>query len=240
MFPRGIIYQKGKSKKHGEINLEPSIPVKLTYIFLRGLGGGLIGAMVLGLIFTYGPIIKEEVDYLLFGPRKEVLNPFSNSSMAGDVKQIQEEAKRYGVDAYFSVVIPKIGAKSNIIANVDAGDIDEYLLALERGVAHAKGTHFPGQGEAIFLFAHSTDSPANVVRYNATFYLLKKLEAGDKILVFFADKKYEYFVSEKVITSAKDISWLSYDDGEETLIMQTCDPPGTNLKRLIIVAKRQS
>jgi LPXTG-site transpeptidase (sortase) family protein len=74
------------------------------------------------------------------------------------------------------------------------------------------------------------------------FYLLGKLEAGDSVIVFFADKKYVYEVTGKKSVSADDTSWLDINDpgsegsGEE-LLLQTCDPPGTTWRRLIVVAK---
>jgi sortase A len=236
MFPEGVIYQRGVSPRKGEFNLHPTFFQKITYTVLRGIGAGLIGAMVIGLIFTYGPILKEEISYLVFGPKKEVASSFSKLLSAGSAKKVQEEARSFGVGAYFSVVIPKIGAESDIIANVDAGNSREYQKALEEGVAHAKGTFFPGQGETIFLFAHSTDSPINITRYNAVFYLLRKLERGDRIIVFFADKKYVYEVTQKIVTTAGDISWLA-SSGEERLILQTCDPPGTTFRRLLVIAE---
>jgi sortase A len=236
MFPKGIIYERGKSPKRGEFNLHPTFFQKITYTALRGVGAGLIGAMVIGLIFTYGPIFKEEVGYLLFGPKKEAVSSFSKLLSATSAKKVQEEARSYGVGAYFSVVIPKIGAESDIIANVDAGNSKEYQKALEEGVAHARGTFFPGQGKTIFLFAHSTDSPLNIARYNAVFYLLRKLEKGDRIIVFFADKKYVYEVSGKITTTSGDTSWLA-GSSEERLILQTCDPPGTTFRRLLVIAE---
>jgi len=236
MFPKGIIYQRGKSPGKGEFNLHPTLIQKISYLTLRGVGAGLIGATVIGLIFTYGPVAKEEVNYLISGPKKEAASAFSKLLSASGAKEVQEEARSFGVGAYFSVVIPKIGAKSDIVANVDAGNPKEYLEALEQGVAHAKGTFFPGQGETIFLFAHSTDSPINIARYNAVFYLLRKLEKGDRIIVFFADKKYVYEVSQKITTAAGDTSWLE-NTGEERLILQTCDPPGTTFRRLLVIAK---
>ncbi len=236
MFPKGIIYERGKSPRSGEFNLRPTLFQKISYTLLRGAGAGLIGAMVIGLVFTYGPMFKEEVNYLVFGPKKEVVSSFSKLLSANTAKKVQEEAKSYGVGAYFSVVIPKIGAKSDVIANVDVANPQEYLAALEEGIAHARGTYFPGQGETIFLFAHSTDSPINIARYNAVFYLLRKLEPGDVVIVFFADKKYTYEVEEKLVTKAGDTSWLA-TVGEERLILQTCDPPGTTLRRLLVIAK---
>ena len=241
MRTKGTIYQAGKSDTHGEAILALSKAARFYYNFLRGLGAGLIGFAVIVVLFTYGPIIKEEVLYNFRNvtPNESKISTESlvDVAEADRIVAVQQEAQEQGVNSYFSVVIPKINAASNVIANVDASSEEDYQAALKNGIAHAKGTYFPGQGNNIFLFAHSTDSPINIARYNAVFYLLRKLEPGDDITVFFADEKYRYQVEQKLVASPEDISWLTKDYGDEALILQTCDPPGTTWKRLLIIAK---
>jgi len=149
----------------------------------------------------------------------------------------KSQAEELGLDPYFSIFIPKIDAKANIIPNVDPGNPTDYLKALSEGVAHAKGTNFPGRGKTIYLFSHSTDSPINITRYNAVFYLLGKLEKGDRVVIYFMNQEYDYVVTDKFVTSASDTSWLTDDGSGERLILQTCDPPGTSWNRLIVVAR---
>ncbi len=149
--------------------------------------------------------------------------------------EVKEEAGRWGVDSFFSVVVPKIGASANVIMNVDPGDKSIYREALKKGVAHAKGSSFPGRGGATYLFAHSTDSLTNVIRFNAVFYRLSELESGDEILIFYSDRKYSYQVSEIHIAEPTDTAWLKRKD--DILILQTCWPPGTSSKRLLVIAK---
>lgn len=239
MRPKGLIYQKGKSANHGEVVLILPAIAKLAYHFARTLGAGLISFALLSIMFSFGPILKEELDYNLGNKGIEVArNDFSPQiAEAERIIAVQREALSYGVSSYFSVVIPKISASSNVIANVDASNSDEYLDALKKGVAHAKGTYFPGQKGNIFLFSHSTDSPLNFARYNAIFYLLKKLEKGDQIIIYFADKRYDYEIVNKVTTDVSDSSWLSSQPGEEKLVLMTCDPPGTTWNRLLVIAK---
>ncbi len=241
MYPKRTIYQQGKSDLPGEIILAPSLFGRLVYTLGRGIGAGLIGFTVIGIIFTYGPIIKEEIYYAILGQQNRIetsgFGRMLEFAEAEKAERVKEEAESFGVNSYFSIVIPKINAASEITANVDASNEKEYLEALKEGVAHAKGTYFPGQGKQIFLFAHSTDSPINVAKYNAVFYLLRKLEVGDRLVVFFADKKYEYEVEKKITTSAKDTSWFMDSGKGERLILQTCDPPGTTWKRLLVIAK---
>jgi sortase A len=148
-----------------------------------------------------------------------------------------EEARNYGINPAFSIYIAKVKAKGNIIANVDITDTDGYLNVLKEGVAHARGTNFPGQGKNIYLFSHSTNSPLNVVRFNAIFNDLGKLEKGDLVTIFYSNKKYLYSVETKIVVASDDVTFLDKDFGGESLILQTCYPPGTTLKRLLIVAK---
>ena len=141
-------------------------------------------------------------------------------------------------DPNFSIVIPKIAANSKILANIDASDEKIYLPALQKGVAHAAGTAFPGEGGHIFLFAHSTDYFWNISSYNAVFYLLNKLENGDEVNLFYQGKRYLYKVIGKEIVDPTQVEYLTRKTNKEFLTLQTCWPPGTTFKRLLVFATR--
>lgn len=238
MHPKGIIYEAGRSGTHGERILLLSWFVRVAYHLLRGVGGGFIALAVLIFSFSFGPVLSQEISYGLKSANLINKKDFTlESAGTEETLEVQRQAKDLKVNSYFSVVIPKIEASANIVVNVDAADKDSYLSALQRGVAHAKGTYFPGQNGRIFLFSHSTDSPLNFARYNAVFYLLGKLKVGDGIIVFFADKRYDYKVSEVLNASVNETSWLEPKYGEEELVLMTCDPPGTTWRRLLVVAR---
>lgn len=243
MYPHVTIYEAGKSGNHSEKSLHASPVVRVYYHLLRGVGLGLMVLALAGVLFLTLPFVKEEIYYSLSqwsGKESLAYQEIDKNDLlkAEKTVAVQKEAESNGVDSYFSVVIPRIEAKSKVVANVDPWNEVAYKAALREGIAHAKGTYFPGQGKNIYLFSHSTDFDFNVARYNAVFYLLRKLEPGDKVIVFFSDKKYEYEVEEKVVVPSGDISWLVNRTEAETLFLQTCDPPGTTWKRLIIKAKR--
>lgn len=141
-------------------------------------------------------------------------------------------------DTDFSIVIPKIGANSNIISNVNSANETEYLSALTKGVAHTLGTTFPGEGGHIFLFAHSTDYFWNIGSYNAVFYLLPKLEKNDEVNLFYKGQRYRYQVVSKQIVDPSQIEYMTRKTNKEFLTLQTCWPPGTTLKRQLIFATR--
>lgn len=139
----------------------------------------------------------------------------------------------------FSVVIPKIGANARVVGEVDASDEEAYLEALKDGVAHVKGTAYPGEDGHIFLFAHSTDYVWNVGNYNAVFYLLYKLKNGDEVNLFYGGQRYAYEVTGSEIVDASEVEYVTRQTDEEFLTLQTCWPPGTTLKRLLVFAERK-
>lgn len=142
-------------------------------------------------------------------------------------------------DTKFSIIIPKIGASAKIYPNIDPSSENDFLPTLMKGVAHAKGTVFPGMKGNIYLFAHSTDNFWDVGRYNAVFYLLKDLHPGDDVVIFFENKRYDYIVKSSKIVSPSDVSYIvnSQKQSKETLILQTCWPPGTTWQRLLVFAE---
>lgn len=138
----------------------------------------------------------------------------------------------------YMIYVPKIEAKAPVIAQVNAGDQKEYLKALKRGVAEAAGLSVPGRRGTTYLFAHSTDNPLNFSRYNAVFYLLDKLVAEDRIEIYYRGNYYHYAMEKKEVLEASDLRYFVPQFQEERLILQTCWPPGTTQKRLVVVAKR--
>lgn len=238
MRPNATIYKSGKSPKSGEFVLELSKVLKGIYLFLR-LTGIVFVLISLGfIVITFGPLLITEAKYYMLNLESKPKIDYSKHIVDSNYTMaIQEEAKSFGVNSYFAIVVPKIGAVSNITPNVDSSVKSEYLEALSKGVAHAKGTSFPGSGSRVFLFSHSTDTPLNFAKYNAVFYLLKKLEPKDQIIVYYADKRYLYEVIEQKTTTEEDTSWIEPNEGKNELVLMTCDPPGTTWNRLLIIAK---
>lgn len=135
------------------------------------------------------------------------------------------------------IVIPAVFIDEPIVFNVDPNDSVRYLEALKHGIAHASGTGFPGSGTMGYYFAHSS-TPTFVRQFNAVFYLLHKLNIGDAIHIFQEGKRYDYVVYAKQLVDPKDTSFLRYTNPVETIVLQTCWPPGTTSERLLVFAKR--
>lgn len=212
-------------------------------LFVRTLGNFIILSAIVALSFTFWPIISVSIKHTIDnfeGKRftaSDTAEPTQTfGSLLGD-KQSNPSELLIPVDPNFNLIVEKIGANAAIVPNVDASNKDVYTDALRRGVAHALGTSFPGQPGVTYLFAHSTDTLFNVPRYNAIFYLLWDVKPQDKVVVFFDGKRYDYVVTETKVTEADDVSYFTLNTPEQILVLQTCYPPGTTWKRLLVVAK---
>jgi LPXTG-site transpeptidase (sortase) family protein len=192
---------------------------------------------------TAGPVLITEAIYRIERNDPLVLQEqalATNQEKEEEKKAIVAEAANYGVSTNFSIVIPKIKAQAEIIANVNPASEEEYQEALKYGVAHALETSFPGEQGTTYLFAHSSNPLIPTDFSNAVFYLIRELAPQDQIIVFYSGQKFVYEVIQNITTSADDITWLTQQSAEEQLILQTCWPPGTRQKRLLVIAKPAS
>lgn len=177
------------------------------------IGNALITIALIGLFFTYVPIL------LLYVTPPQTIT-------------IEKNPSNYILD------IPKIHAVAPLVLNVNPWDPKEYMEALKKGVAHAKGTVLPGEKGLTYLFAHSSGIPWEITRYNTIFYRLGELQPHDTIVVYHLKKVFRYEITEKKIVWPNDTRYLT-DNSQNHLIIQTCTPIGTDLKRLLIFATLQ-
>ena len=219
-------------------------------LILRTIGNFLVLASCFMIGKTFYDPVREEVRYYvessfqkqyLVGDEteKKVLENDTSTqqkNVLAKLLQVKPVEVLVPQDPNFSIVIPKIGANSRILANVDPADEKDYLGKLLQGVAHASGTAFPGEQGHIFLFAHSTDYVWNVGTYNAVFYLLYKLEKNDEVNIFYQGKRHVYKVIDKRIIDPHEVEYLTRKTNKEFLTLQTCWPPGTTLKRMLVFA----
>ena len=166
------------------------------------------------------------------------IDPLVQITFADLLRIDADQAPAITEATFFSIDIPKINAKSRVIPNVDVADRYEYGQALERGVAHAAGTFLPGMDGAMTLFAHSTDLAVRVSQYNAVFYRLDELTAGDQVTVWYLGKKYDYRVTGSRVVVPSDVTVFMPDNTAAKLYLVTCTPRGTTKNRLIVAAEK--
>jgi len=225
---------------------------KRRFLIMRTVGNFLVLFALYGVIATFAPITLAQIGYYYrsyTGVEYRVENDLiirsydenTSNPIAKLLNEAQPTEQRLNpASTDFGIVIPKIGANSNVVANVPAWDEKAYQDALQIGVAHAAGTALPGVKEGnrkTYLFAHSTDNWWNINRYNAVFFLLKELKVGDEIDIFYNGRRYVYETVETKVVEADEVAYLVEPSDEEILVLQTCWPPGTTLKRLLVIAK---
>lgn len=179
---------------------------------LRTIGNALIGLSMVGVLVIFYPVIREEVTYRTTDVSIE--NPVSND---------------------FNIMIPSIKVNAPVIENVNPWDQQVYLEALKKGVAHATGSSTPSEAGSMYLFAHSSDVPWRMTRYNTAFFRLGRVQEGDEVVVTYKGEDYRYRVREKKVVWPREVRYLT-DEKRDQLILQTCTPVGTALMRLLVFA----
>ncbi len=250
MVRKGDVYHHNREVRPVKISILIWL-LKISALVLSLLGGGFILIAVVGLVFVYMPLALAETKYA-----------FSKTQLSGLLREFEKRNWEFrqadqkqklnlagkpadGVfpdwvvpDPDYSIYIPKIYARSKVVGSVDVNNPKEYLSALKKGVAEAAGLSHPGELGTTFLFAHSVGTRVDFARYNAVFYLLDKLTYGDTVEVVYKGKLFKYRVVEREILSATDVKYLVPQNLAEKMVLQTCYPPGTTWKRLVVVATR--
>lgn len=206
-------------------------------------------AVIISLIYiglVYGPFLFQEARYYVrrgFGKNyiiaedASLSGPLPANTVAGSVLQGVPSIAIEPKDRNFGIIIEKIGVNERVVANVDPTDMDEYRASLKEGVAHADGTVFPGEVGNVYLFSHSTANVWDIIRYKSYFTLLRKLEVGDRVIMFYGGNRYDYIVYERRIIKPEETGDLSGYATEPILTLQTCEPPGSDARRLIVKAR---
>lgn len=141
------------------------------------------------------------------------------------------------------IIIPSIGRDVPIVEvgtenliKKDWNAVEEDIQnKLKEGVVRYPGTATPGHGGNMFLTGHSSFYLWDDGRFKDVFALLPDMQVGDRIYVYFDQKRYVYEVTEAKEVTPDKVEFLKQTDHEQLTLM-TCTPIGTNLRRFIVVA----
>lgn len=133
--------------------------------------------------------------------------------------------------------VPVVGVKNeNLVARKWDELEADIQKALRNGVIHYPGTALPGDNGNVVITGHSSYYAWDAGRFKDVFALLHDVKIGDKIVVYFNQKKFVYEINKIKVVLPKDVDVLGPSQTEQ-LTLITCTPIGTNLKRLIVTAK---
>ncbi len=216
----------------------------ISFLVLKTVANFFILSGFVYLVWAFYPIVSLEIAYLwkqavLADTTTQVVEPTPEITPHPTPQKPPPPALSVvPVNTQNAIIIEKIDVNTPIIFDVSVTDKDQYFRALEDGVAHANGTALPGARPGnTYLFAHSTPNPLEIKKYGAVFTLLNKLEPRDRITIFADHVRYDYLVTEIKVVKSFDLSPLIDPVTVPTLTLQTCDPPGVPINRLIVRAE---
>lgn len=211
---------------------------------LKSLSSFLIFGGVALLILTYGPILKDEIWFFIKELKSQEYVLAGNDAPSGSVND--SVFARYlstkpvsiePVNRDFSMVIERIGVNAPIVRDISVVNEKAYMSALKSGIAHAALSKYPSDKPGnTYLFAHASVDFWKLGKYATVFNLLRKLDMGDRIHLFFEGKTYIYEVVNKEVHEGWNTYPITRSVIEPTLTLQTCDPPGTTKNRLVVTA----
>ena len=197
-------------------------PIEHLQSLLFGLG---VGTVVV-LIFLFG----------FFNER--FIAPFIQPSRSVTNTPIISEAATANQNP--EIIIPKINVELPVVYGMDSIQENDVQKALENGVLHYADTSLPGQNGNVVIIGHSAVNLFVSGHYKYAFSLLRRLDNGDTFYLFKDGKRYTYQVYKKETVKPTDVGVLGPAEKNATATLITCDPPGLNVNRLIIVGEQIS
>jgi len=216
-----VIFQADHSPQKGYVlAAEPK-----KFHFPKKIFSFLIALPLIIILYVVSPLVIGEIRYhLVVEKQPEVVRSKFSYILSPNDNEME-------------LIVPKIAVRTKVLTNIDPNKENEYDEILSNKAAHALGSSFPGEKGLIYLFGHSTNSIFNKDFFNPVFYSVKNLEAGDQIALLYKGKVYVYKVDEKMVVNPDDFTAIKAGQDEEKLVLQTCWPPGTSWKRLLIIAR---
>ncbi len=133
--------------------------------------------------------------------------------------------------------VPVVGVKNENLISRKWEELEgDIQKALKSGVIHYPGTALPGDNGNVVITGHSSYYAWDAGRFKDVFSLLHEVKIGDKVVVYFNQKKFVYQVFDIKVVKPENVDVLAPTSFEQ-LTLITCTPIGTNLKRLIVTAK---
>ncbi len=139
------------------------------------------------------------------------------------------------VPEHFYLTIPKLKIENAVV------ETNAKTLNPDVSLGHYPGTALPGETGNAFIYGHSV-LPwfFNANNYKTIFSTLGRLEPGDEFYITYNNRDYTYVVESTEEVAPDDVNPLADIKpkylNESTVVLMTCSPPGTKLRRLLVNA----
>ena len=141
------------------------------------------------------------------------------------------------------LLIPKINVNVPVVYDVATVDDRAIQTGLEKGVVRynlSGANSLPGQTGNMVILGHSSNDVFDPGGYKFTFVLLDRLQIGDLFYLHYQGKRYVYKVGDRKIIKPTEWKTLQQNGGKPTVILVTCNPPGTSGHRLLVYGEQIS
>ncbi|MCA9349074.1 sortase, partial [Candidatus Saccharibacteria bacterium] len=151
------------------------------------------------------------------------------------------------------VIIPKLNVEAPVVYNVpfiETGETEadfesRVQKALENGVVYYPTSQKPGEtgkgfNSNVAIVGHSSNNLFSSGKYKFAFMQIGQLEPGDTFMLNYNSKQYVYKVYEKKVVKPTDVTVLGPASRPNSATLITCDPPGFNINRMVIIGEQIS
>jgi LPXTG-site transpeptidase (sortase) family protein len=200
--------------------------------------------------------VKHHVQSLLFGLgmggivvviflfsffNEVIIAPFIQPSRVAAATPLIISADSVAPSKTPEVIIPKINVEIPVNYTETSTVESNIENDLESGIVHYPSTVVPGQNGNAAFFGHSSNNILNPGKYKFAFVLLHTMVPGDTFYLTYNGKVFVYKVISKTVVDPSDVGVLGPVPGQTaTATLITCDPPGTSLRRLVLVGQQIS
>lgn len=183
--------------------------------------------------------IFEKEDPAIYNNPDPYINPDSAATSSANTASGMPNTNLQNTKKPNGIEIPKIGISAPLIVNESLSDAQVHTW-LDKGVVHYPGTAMPGEVGQTIILGHSAPANWPMIKYDWVFSDLNDLQSGDRVFVYFNNKKIEYSVTEKKFLDRGDeVPQDGLANTKNVLILISCWPPGKNIQRIAVEAVLQ-
>ncbi len=181
--------------------------------------------------------------YLTF--TKDTLTPPAYAAQRALLLPLTQNNTPQPLPEQATLTIPRIGITVPILFSKDKEINTEALYTkLQNGVINYPTSVKPGEKGTSIILGHSSSYPWQKGRYRSVFALLGKLQTGDTFTVRYDDGRlFTYTIQKSVIFNPKienhDLTQLTEHADDETIVLVSCWPIGTDYQRIAVIATRK-
>ncbi len=243
-MPR-YVYYKATSKLNPRKNLNKL--KKITKIIPNTFI--IFGIFAVFSVFT--PFVSHEVNKLKWGESISLNDPLIAYQENQSGPEVIDNIDYTKIDNWFSKPIPTSSNLKNpfdqnpstYTLSIPKLNIEDMIVTiggenLDKTLIQYKGTAYPGELGNPVIFGHSV-LPVfyNPKSYISVFSKIPTLEKGDEIFITYDNVLYKYLVNSYHEVEPDQIELLEQRYDRRTLSLVTCVPPGTYLRRGVILAQ---